>query len=119
MKKLFLYLGFLVFLVCISTQNVFAINAPDDNLIKQWGWSNVTTDFHAPSVKNRIKSVSFLTNDDIPDNVITSWDVSDASHPGKVKAWIVNSSKSSYFDEYYDLYTYELYDRVLVGGNYE
>ena len=21
--------------------------------------------------------------------------------------------------EYYDLYTYELYDRVLVGGNYE
>ena len=93
-----------MFLVCISTQNVFAINAPDDNLIKQWGWSNVTTDFHAPSVKNRIKSVSFLTNDDIPDNVITSWDVSDASHPGKVKAWIVNSSKSSYFDEYYDLY---------------
>ena len=69
-------------------------------VIQEWD-ENSQTDFHSDFYKQNIVSITFLNNNNVPENVVESWNVSEDKEKGNVKAWVVpNSSDSSKYDLY-------------------
>ena len=69
-------------------------------VIQEWD-ENSQTDFHSDFYKQNIVSITFLNNNNVPENVVESWNVSENKEKGTVKAWVVpNSSDSSKYDLY-------------------
>ncbi len=69
-------------------------------VIQEWG-ENSQTDFHSDFYKQNIVSITFLNNNNVPENAVESWNVSEDKEKGTVKAWVVpNSSDSSKYDLY-------------------
>ena len=69
-------------------------------VIQAWD-SNSQTDFHSDFYKQNIVSITFLNNNNVPENAVGSWNVSEDKEKGTVKAWVVPSSEDS---SKYDLY---------------
>ena len=69
------------------------------NMIKKYTTST-STDFHSSAYEDKITSVDFLDNKNIPNSAVTSWDVS-VNNNGKVMAWIIDDPNNS---GYYKLY---------------
>ena len=68
-------------------------------VIQEWD-ENSQTDFHSDFYKQNIVSITFLNNN-VPENAVESWNVSENKEKGTVKAWVVpNSSDSSKYDLY-------------------
>ena len=104
----------LVVLMCLTTLVIVGFGALNQNLniagdveysqdvgnmIKQYTTST-TTDFHNSTYKEKIISVDFLDNKNVPASAIGSWDVS-VNNDGKVMAWIIDDSDN---EGYYKLY---------------
>ncbi len=69
-------------------------------VIQEWD-ENSQTDFHSDFYKQNIVSITFLNNNNVPENAVESWNVSEDKERGTVKAWVVpNSSDSSKYDLY-------------------
>ena len=69
-------------------------------VIQEWD-ENSETDFHSDFYKQNIVSITFLNNNNVPENAVESWNVSENKEKGTVKAWVVpNSSDSSKYDLY-------------------
>ena len=69
-------------------------------VIQEWD-ENSQTDFHSDFYKQNIVSITFLNNNNVPENAVESWNVSENKERGTVKAWVVpNSSDSSKYDLY-------------------
>ena len=69
-------------------------------VIQEWD-ENSQTDFHSDFYKQNIVSITFLNNNNVPDNAVESWNVSENKEKGTVKAWVVpNSSDLSKYDLY-------------------
>ena len=68
-------------------------------------WTSVSSsDFHNRTYKSNITSVEILTNKDVPEDAVASWDVSSKKN-GSVMAWVINDSNNAG--------KYKLY----IGGN--
>ena len=68
-------------------------------------WSvNSSSDFHNSTYKSNITSVEILTNKDVPEDAVASWDVSSKKN-GSVMAWVINDPNNAG--------KYKLY----IGGN--
>ena len=71
-----------------------------DRVIQSWNqYSN--SDFHSDYYKKNIISVTFLDNNNVPDNATESWNVSEDKDKGGVMAWVVPSTEAN---TKYDLY---------------
>ena len=69
-------------------------------VIQEWD-ENSETDFHSDYYKPNIVNITFLNNNNVPDNAVESWNVSENKEKGTVKAWVVpNSSDLSKYDLY-------------------
>ena len=69
-------------------------------VIQEWD-ENSQTDFHSDFYKQNIVSITFLNNNNVPENAVESWNVSENKEKGTVKAWVVpNSSDLSKYDLY-------------------
>ena len=69
-------------------------------VIQEWD-ENSQTDFHSDFYKQNIVSITFLNNNNVPENAVESWNVFEDKEKGTVKAWVVpNSSDSSKYDLY-------------------
>ncbi len=69
-------------------------------VIQEWD-KNSQTDFHSGFYKQNIVSITFLNNNNVPENAVESWNVSEDKEKGTVKAWVVpNLSDSSKYDLY-------------------
>ncbi len=69
-------------------------------VIQEWD-ENSETDFHSDYYKQNIVNITFLNNNNVPDNAVESWNVSEDKEKGTVKAWVVpNSEDSSKYDLY-------------------
>ena len=69
-------------------------------VIQKWD-ENSQTDFHSDFYKQNIVSITFLNNNNVPENAVESWNVSENKEKGTVKAWVVPSSEDT---SKYDLY---------------
>ena len=69
-------------------------------VIQKWD-ENSQTDFHSDFYKQNIVSITFLNNNNVPENAVESWNVSEDKEKGTVKAWVVPSSEDT---SKYDLY---------------
>ncbi len=69
------------------------------NMIKSWTYYS-STDFHSSTYKDKIKSIDFLDNKNIPANAVESWDVSDVTNSNTMFGqWnSLPNSNSSYVD---------------------
>ena len=74
-----------------------------NNMIRSWN-ADSTEDFHSSEYKDKIKTVEFLDNKNIPNTAIEYWDVS-VNSDGKVMAWIMDNPEEAG--------TYNLY----IGAN--
>ena len=65
-------------------------------------WTSVSqTDFHSDYYKQNIVSATFMDNNNVPDNAVESWNVSEDKENGEVMAWVVpNASDGSKYDLY-------------------
>lgn len=69
-------------------------------VIQSWD-RHSKTDFHSDYYKQNIVNITFLNNNNVPENAVESWNVSEDKENGTVKAWVVpNSSDSSKYDLY-------------------
>ncbi len=69
-------------------------------VIQVWD-ENSKADFHSDYYKQNILTITFLNNNNVPENAVESWNVSEDKERGTVKAWVVsNSSDSSKYDLY-------------------
>ena len=69
-------------------------------VIQAWSSTDLT-DFHSDYYKQNIVSVTFLDNNNIPNNATESWNVSEDKENGGVMAWVVpNNSDSTKYDLY-------------------
>ena len=69
-------------------------------VIQAWDGTS-QTDFHSDFYRQNIVSVTFLDNNQVPNNVAESWNVSEDKEHGGVMAWVVpNSSDSTKYDLY-------------------
>ena len=84
----------------VTSQDTYTVALP---IIKQWPgpYDEGTTevDFHAASIRSKVKSIDFVDNKNIPQGA-TSWDVSAAGN-GSVMAWIIDDPNNA---GYYHLY---------------
>ena len=72
----------------------------ETRVIQKWD-NNSQTDFHSDFYKQNIVSITFLNNNNVPENAVENWNVSEDKEKGTVKAWVVpNSSDSSKYDLY-------------------
>ena len=69
-------------------------------VIQAWS-STDQTDFHSDFYKENIVSVTFLDNNNVPDNATESWNVSEDKENGIVMAWVVpNNDDNTKYDLY-------------------
>ena len=88
----------------INSDITLTAKAKEPEPIMQSWISNSSTDFHNSTYKSNITSVEILTNKDVPEDAVASWDVSDKKN-GSVMAWVINDSNNAG--------KYKLY----IGGN--
>ena len=72
-------------------------------IMQSWGKYS-SSDFHNSTYKSNITSVEILTNKDVPEDAVASWDVSSKKN-GSVMAWVINDQDNAG--------KYKLY----IGGN--
>ena len=72
----------------------------NSRVIQAWDTTS-QTDFHSDFYRENIVSATFVDNNNVPDNAVESWNVSDDKTNGEVMAWVVpNISDSSKYDLY-------------------
>ena len=71
----------------------------ETNLMRSYS-SNSQADYHNDAYREKITSIEFLNNKNIPSDAVQSWDVSERQD-GSVMAWIVNDPVNT---GYYKLY---------------
>ena len=71
----------------------------ETNLMRSYS-SNSQADYHNDAYREKITSIEFLNNKNIPTDAVQSWDVSERQD-GSVMAWIVNDPANT---GYYKLY---------------
>ena len=107
-KKIIIISTFLFLIIMTSGYAAFSTNITlhakgnikePSRVIQSWD-ENSQTDFHSDYYKQNIVSITFLDNNNVPDNAAESWDVSEDGKGG-VKAWIVPNSEDN---TKYDLY---------------
>ena len=109
-KRKIIILG--VFLCLVIMANGYAAFSTNINLkvkgnikynsrvIQAWDTTS-QTDFHSDFYRENIVSATFVDNNNVPDNAVESWNVSDDKTNGEVMAWVVpNISDSSKYDLY-------------------
>ena len=67
--------------------------------MRSYHW-NTTNDYHSDEYREKITSIEFSNNKNIPSEAVQSWDVSERQD-GSVMAWIVNDTENA---GYYKLY---------------
>ena len=70
-----------------------------NNVMRSYHW-NTTNDYHSDEYREKITSIEFSNNKNIPSEAVQSWDVSERQD-GSVMAWIVNDTENA---GYYKLY---------------
>ena len=70
------------------------------NMIMRWTTSS-SGDFHSSAYKDKIRTVDFLDNKNIPNNAVDTWDVSVNPNTRKVMAWVIDDPDNA---GYYKLY---------------
>ena len=70
-----------------------------NNVMRSYHW-NTTNDYHSDEYREKITSIEFSNNKNIPSEAVQSWDVSERQD-GSVMAWIVNDLENT---GYYKLY---------------
>ena len=70
-----------------------------NNVMRSYYW-NTTNDYHSDEYCEKITSIEFLNNKNIPSEAVQSWDVSERQD-GSVMAWIVDDTET---EGYYKLY---------------
>ena len=71
----------------------------ESNMIRKYD-TYENSNFHSSTYIEKIKTVDFLDNNNIPNNAVASWNVSKNSN-GKVRAWIIDDPNNT---GYYKLY---------------
>ena len=71
----------------------------ETNLMRSY-MANSQLDYHSDEYREKITSIEFLNNKNIPSEAVQSWDVSERQD-GSVMAWIVNDTET---EGYYKLY---------------
>ena len=71
----------------------------ETNLMRSYNW-NYQNDYHNDNYREKITSIEFLNNKNVPSEAVQSWDVSERQD-GSVMAWIVNDTENA---GYYKLY---------------
>ena len=88
----------------INTDITLTAKAKEPEPIMQsWGKYS-SSDFHDSTYRKNITSVEILTNKDVPEDAVASWDVSSKKN-GSVMAWVINDPEN--------VGKYKLY----IGGN--
>ena len=67
--------------------------------MRSYHW-NTTNDYHSDEYREKITSIEFSNNKNIPSEAVQSWDVSERQD-GSVMAWIVDDTET---EGYYKLY---------------
>ena len=107
-KRIIIISVFLFLIIMTSGYAAFSTNITlhakgnikePSRVIQSWD-ENSQTDFHSDYYKQNIVSITFLDNNNVPDNAAESWDVSEDGKGG-VKAWVVPNSEDT---TKYDLY---------------
>ena len=70
-----------------------------NNVMRSYHW-NTTNDYHSDEYREKITSIEFSNNKNIPSEAVQSWDVSERQD-GSVMAWIVDDIENA---GYYKLY---------------
>ena len=70
-----------------------------NNVMRSYHW-NTTNDYHSDEYREKITSIEFSNNKNIPSEAVQSWDVSERQD-GSVMAWIVDDTET---EGYYKLY---------------
>lgn len=72
----------------------------NSKIIQAWDTTS-QTDFHSDYYRENIVSATFVDNNDIPENAVESWNVSEDKENGEVMAWVVpNAEDTSKYDLY-------------------
>ena len=71
----------------------------ETNLMRSYS-SNSQADYHNDAYREKITSIEFLNNKNIPSDAVQSWDVSERQD-GSVMAWIVNDQENEGFYKLY------------------
>ena len=71
----------------------------ETNLMRSYS-SNSQADYHNDAYREKITSIEFLNNKNIPSDAVQSWDVSERQD-GSVMAWIINDQENEGFYKLY------------------
>ena len=71
----------------------------ETNLMRSYNW-NYQNDYHNDNYREKITSIEFLNNKNVPSEAVESWDVSERQD-GSVMAWIVNDTENEGFYKLY------------------
>ena len=71
----------------------------ETNLMRSYS-SNSQADYHSDECREKITSIEFLNNKNIPSDAVQSWDVSERQD-GSVMAWIINDQENEGFYKLY------------------
>ena len=71
----------------------------ETNLMRSYS-SNSQVDYHNDAYREKITSIEFLNNKNIPSDAVQSWDVSERQD-GSVMAWIINDQENEGFYKLY------------------
>ena len=96
---LFLCVGYAAFQTNLSITAKGNIKE-QTRVIQSWNDAS-QTDFHSDFYKQNIITVTFLDNNNVPDNATESWNVSEDKKNGGVMAWVIPSNNDN---TKYDLY---------------
>ena len=88
----------------INSDITLTAKAKEPEPIMQSWTAFSSSDFHNSTYKSNITSVEILTNKDVPEDAVASWDVSSKKN-GSVMAWVINDPDNAG--------KYKLY----IGGN--
>ncbi len=96
---LFLCVGYAAFSTNLSITAKGNIKQ-QTRVIQSWNDAS-QTDFHSDFYKQNIIIVTFLDNNNVPDNATESWNVSEDKENGKVMAWVIpNNDNNTKYDLY-------------------
>ena len=82
-----------------GTDNEGTVLPSETNLMRSYSY-NSQADYHNDNYREKITSIEFLNNKNVPTEAVESWDVSERQDES-VMAWIVNDTEN---EEYYKLY---------------
>ena len=107
------------------TENTISKNITDQVLYAHWNLvvnseikkvsASYTGEYYSPTYKNRIKTITFENDIDVPEDAIISWNMG-AVEEDSVKAYIKLNETSDENNNYYDLYI-QGYDKVVANSD--